>query len=51
MQIHDEIVVSAAEKDVERVVKIMKFLMENTTKLSVPLNADPEVGNKYGDIK
>ena len=51
MQIHDEIVVSCAKKDSKRVGKIMQYLMENTTKLSVPLLAEPEVGSKYGDIK
>lgn len=51
MQIHDEIVISCAEKDVKRVCKIMQYCMENTTKLSVPLSAEPEVGVKYGDIK
>ena len=51
MQIHDEIVVRCDEKDIKRISKLMKYLMENTTKLSVPLNADPEIGDKYGDIK
>ena len=51
MQIHDEVVISCAEKDVKRVSKIMQYCMENTTKLSIPLSAEPEVGIKYGDIK
>lgn len=51
MQIHDEIVVNCADKDVDRVKKIMRYLMENVTKLSVPLNAEPEVGDCYGEIK
>lgn len=51
MNIHDEIVVHCEDKDVKRVCKIMQFTMENTTKLSVPLTAEPEVGVKYGDIK
>ena len=51
MQVHDEIVVNCSEKDVKRVSKIMQYCMEQTTKLSVPLNAEPEVGDRYGDIK
>ena len=51
MQIHDEVVISCADKDVDRASRILQFCMENTTKLSVPLNADPEVGERYGDIK
>jgi DNA polymerase I-like protein with 3'-5' exonuclease and polymerase domains len=51
MQLHDEVVVRCKNKDVKRVSKTMKFLMENITKLSVPLNADPEVGEVYGEIK
>lgn len=51
MQVHDEVVVHCAKKDIDRVKKIMQFTMENTTRLSVPLTAEPEVGVKYGDIK
>lgn len=51
MQVHDEVVISCAVKDVKRVSKIMQYCMENTTKLSIPLVAEPEVGVKYGDIK
>jgi DNA polymerase-1 len=48
---HDEVVLSCSKKRADRVAKIMKYTMENTTKLSVPLNADPEVGERYGEIK
>ena len=51
MQIHDEVVVNCAEKDVKRVSKILQFCMERTTRLNAPLNAEPEVGDKYGEIK
>ena len=51
MQIHDEIVVKCPEHEVIKVKRIMQYLMENTTKLSVPLSAVPEVGDKYGEIK
>jgi len=51
MQIHDEIVTDCNEKDSERVSKTMRYLMENTTTLSVPLTAVPQIGDKYGELK
>lgn len=51
MNIHDEIVVSCKNEDVEVVKDIMQDKMENTTKLSVPLSAVPEVGSKYSELK
>jgi len=51
MQVHDEVVVRCDADIAEKVGKLMKFVLENTTKLSVPLNADPEIGDRYGQIK
>ena len=51
MQVHDELVVRCAEDIVDEVAKIIQDKMENTTKLSVPLEAIPEIGDRYGDIK
>jgi len=51
MQVHDEIVVNCSQNDTKKVAEIVENLMENTTKLSVPLTAKPEIGDKYGEIK
>lgn len=51
LSIHDEICIKCEEKDVDIVCEIMQYCMENTTKLSVPLVAEPNVGTKYGEVK
>lgn len=51
MIIHDEIVVKCKEEDSERVSRLLQYIMENNTKLQVPLTAEPAVGDKYGEIK
>lgn len=51
LSIHDELCIRCLDKDVDIVCKIMQDCMENTTKLSVPLVAEPNVGTKYGEIK
>ena len=44
IQIHDELVVDAAEDEVEEVKKIMKDLMENSVDLNVKLSVDMNTG-------
>lgn len=51
MQIHDEIVIECSEKDVDRLSKSVRYLMENTYKISVPLIAIPQIGKRYSDVK
>lgn len=50
-QIHDEILIHCPEKEVDKVKEIMQRCMEDTTKLSIPLEAKPNVGERYGDVK
>lgn len=50
-QCHDELIVSCLENDTEKASKILQFCMENTTKLSVKLKAEPVAGYRYGEIK
>lgn len=49
--IHDEIVVISSEKDVDKTCAYMREYMENTTKLLVPLEAEPIAGDRYGEVK
>lgn len=49
MQIHDQIVVSCEEKDVDLVKKIVQHNMENVVELSVKLKAPAEVGTNFAD--
>lgn len=51
LSVHDEICIHCPEHEVEEVARIMQFRMENTIKLSVPLQAEPIVGTRYGEVK
>lgn len=50
-QIHDEITLECNEELVEDVKVMLKDCMENTTKLKVPLVADPGVGKNWMEAK
>jgi len=45
LQIHDQVVVTCAEKDLDRAKEIMQYCMENTNTLLMPLIAIPEVAS------
>lgn len=49
--IHDEIVVECAEEQKDIVANIIKDLMENTTKIEVPLRAEPSFGYNLKESK
>ncbi len=49
--IHDELLIRSPENEAEEAARIMQYHMENTTKLLVPLEAVPHIGDKYGEIK
>jgi DNA polymerase-1 len=51
LQIHDELVVHSPKNEVELAKQIIQDKMENTTKLSVPLEAVPAVGKSYIELK
>lgn len=51
IQVHDEIITECAEKDAEQVKDLMKNVMENTYKLSVPLVAEPIIAKRLSDTK
>jgi DNA polymerase I-like protein with 3'-5' exonuclease and polymerase domains len=51
LSVHDELCILAPEKEVDKVCQIMQYNMENETKLSIPLQAEPVVGIKYGEVK
>lgn len=49
LQVHDELLIEAAEEEVDEVKKILKEEMEHAASLSVPLLADMHTGkNWYG---
>ena len=49
LQIHDELIVEAADDETEIVKNILKESMENAVSLSVPLTVDVGVGKSWID--
>lgn len=47
LQVHDELIVEADEKDAPRAAEILREEMENAASLSVPLTADAKIGNSW----
>ncbi len=50
LQVHDELVVEAPEKDAERVAGLMKKIMEEAFPLKVALKVDVAIGNHWAEI-
>lgn len=51
LQVHDELIIEAAEKDAERAAAVLSEEMNNAVKLDVPLTADVEKGHSWYDAK
>ena len=51
IQVHDELVFNVVDEELEEVKSIVKDIMENTFKLSVPLKVEMEVGNDWYEAK
>lgn len=51
IQVHDELIFDALKEEEEIVINIVKNIMENTYKLSVPLKVDVNKGNNFYEAK
>ena len=51
LQVHDELIIEAAEKDVEAAKILLRQEMENAVQLEVPLSVDCGVGISWYDAK
>ena len=51
LQVHDELIFNVKKNELEKVKEIVKNIMENTIKLSVPLVVDIETGTNWYDAK
>ena len=51
LQVHDELIFNVYIDELEKVKKIVKDIMENTIKLSVPLEVDINIGTNWYDAK
>lgn len=50
-QIHDELVLNVPINETEQVSALVKDIMENITKLDVPLRTMPQLGNNFKECK
>lgn len=51
LQVHDELVFEVPTKEVKKVAKLVKSLMENIYKLEVPLEVNLEAGKSWGETR
>ncbi len=51
LQVHDELVFEVPDKDVAKVAKLAKQVMENVTKLKVPLVVDVKAGSNWSEME
>ncbi len=51
MQVHDELIIEAPERDKEAVAKLLKETMESACELSVPLTVEVACGKTWYDTK
>ncbi len=50
LQIHDELVFEADERDAERAARAMREIMEGVGDLTVRLKVDVKIGRNWGEI-
>lgn len=51
MQVHDELIIEAPEKDAENIAALLKETMENACELTVPLTVEVACGKTWYDTK
>jgi DNA polymerase-1 len=51
LQVHDELLFEGPEKEIPRLTKLVKEVMEGVHKLSVPVVAETKVGRNWRDMK
>ena len=51
MQVHDELIIEAPEKDKETVAQLLKETMEKASEMAVPFTVDVQYGKTWYDTK
>lgn len=51
LQVHDELVLEVVNEEIEKVSEILRFAMQNTAKLKVPLTIDINYGKNWAEAK
>ena len=49
MQVHDELVFECPKENADKVMKMMKDIMEQTVELNIPLIAEAAIGNNWNE--
>ena len=49
LQVHDELIVECPEEEAERVCELLRYEMEHTADLAVPLTADAHIGHSWAE--
>ena len=49
LQVHDELIVECPEEEAERVRELLRYEMENTARLAVPLTVDAHIGHSWAE--
>ena len=50
-QVHDEVIVEAKEEYADQMSQLLKDSMEGAAELRVPLIAEPQIANSWGEAK
>jgi len=50
LQIHDELVFEADERDADRAARTVKEIMEGVGNLRIPLQVEVKIGRNWGEI-
>jgi len=51
LTVHDELIVEAPEKEAEKIAQLMREIMENEVKLSVPVEVEVGIGDNWDEAK
>lgn len=51
LQVHDELVFEVADSKLEKTAKIIRDVMENSVKLSVPTVVEVDIGKNWGEMR
>lgn len=51
LQVHDELIFDVLNSELDKVIEIVKDVMEHICKLDVPLKVDIEYGNNWYEAK
>ena len=51
LQIHDELIFDVKNEELDKIIKLAKYEMENIVKLAVPLKVSTDTGKNWYELK